>query len=313
MQQPKKKHQHTVPKMFLSAFACEENENQIFQYSRESLDVFPVAIRKATVQNHAYSIPDHPLVHELFLEDSFMKLESEASLPLLKLRRGERIESLKKVERYRISELFAVQFKRTTAMLQHRDSHASDFARPENTLAYIEKHHADLEKRFGQLEVDKLINRTIETGMGLNVPRQQTLLHAFIGLPRLTDTIFRMNWRIERAPCNQFFVTSDNPVFVRRRGRPRDTHLVGFERDDLGAEVYVALSPSKFLIASWDTPRTRKSASSSRVFELNRLTVLMANRFVYASRKLPSVMELLVMEQDFRLELPDLIGEVLGP
>lgn len=92
-----------------------------------------------------------------------------------------------------------------------------------------------------------------------------------------------MNWHIETAGNDDWFITSDNPAFFCRPTRPDLIGLVGITRDDLRAELCFPLTPKSYFRASYtDLSRNSKRASSSRVNELNRRVAVRALDLVIA-------------------------------
>ncbi|EMI41137.1 hypothetical protein RRSWK_06196 [Rhodopirellula sp. SWK7] len=88
---------------------------------------------------------------------------------------------------------------------------------------------------------------------------------------------------------------------------------MGFEREDLDVEMYVAISPDRFLMGSRKAPRQRnRRVSQARVEHLNRLTIMMDDRFVFASKACKQIERLLTQERDFRVQWPDLVSELLS-
>ncbi len=212
--------------------------------------------------------------------------------------------------------------KRTNFLSQHRLSEAEAFSRNvEGYLAFIEGLRPKMLERWSEEEIAEVIESVKRKGCGTVPAKWQLQLVTFLNLQEWVDRIYRMYWRVEVVHPGKEFVTSDNPVYVRRRGHPRDPAVVGIDRADLDAELYVAISRNRFLICSWKKPEhligqrgslsaeasiSTRTISPGRVDELNELTVLMSDKYVYSSRQLVDIEALVERCSDFRLELPKL-------
>ncbi len=311
--QKETKRQHTVPAVFLKAFASDGNltrDGKIHMYFREDGGRKEPIIDNVSIQNHIYTLRDHPKETRQSLEKTFGDIEKDADVPLGKLRYGQSIDDQ---DRGALSGLFALQYLRTQEMLRNVHAQDAELSKPENSIAYIQKYRDRFDAYQGPEAVDDVIAEIRRTGQGLDRSRSRMLLYAFKPLPDLAESIDSLNWRLERAAKGTAFITSDNPVFVRRRGRPWDVAPVGFEREDLDVEMYVAISPDRFLMGSRKAPRQRnRRVSQARVEHLNRLTIMMADRFVFASKACKQIERLLTQERDFRVQWPDLVSELLS-
>lgn len=179
------KRQHTVPEMFLKAFASGKKGNTLVQYLRSTGDCSEVNVSDAAVQKHAYTLREHSTLDPMYLEHRFNILETAAGVPLRKIRSG---EPLATEDRFRLSELFAAQERRTTARSEHRETQADAFKNsPEDTIAFIERDRARFESRCGRDEVDRLIEKIQTTGQGLEPSRNEWMLNAYLGLQKATE------------------------------------------------------------------------------------------------------------------------------
>lgn len=302
--------QHTVPVMYLSAFATRQDRAGILQqYSREDCTSVAVSVGDATVKKHAYTIHNDKQIPRMAVENWFAEIEGNATEPLRRLRST---GSVSPEEKMILSVFLAIQMRRTIAALTQFKSVSTRMASPENIISFIHQIRPRIEKYFSSDAIEKYID-DIKCGRNrIELDRGRAIISVFGNIQRYATAINGMKWSISESPQNKFFVSSDNPAYVRRRGRPRDPGIVGIERADLDAELYFPLCPDLFLIAAMKPQKHRGRVSKQRVIELNRLTILMANRFVYAQNLSLEIESLLLQEREFRLQQPDLVRVLLG-
>ncbi|GAB5512781.1 DUF4238 domain-containing protein [Rhodopirellula baltica] len=312
--------QHTVPAVFLKAFASDGNltrKGKILQYSRETSNCKELSIGKqASTQDGIYTLQDHPEKTRMFLETTLFanKIENDAGAPLSKLRSGQPVSG---DDRVAISAFFALQCLRTKARIEDVHAQDAELFKPENMIRYVQLNREKLNNLQGRDAVDEEISRIRNTGEVAGRSRSRRLLELFnSNLGGLTECIWSLNWRVERASKGTAFVTSDNPVFVRHRSRPLKLAHVCLDPEDSDVELYVAISPERFLIGSWNpesgSTHPKATISHTRVEHLNRLTVVMADQFVFASKRCKQVERLLAQERNSRVQWPDLVSALLS-
>lgn len=292
-----KPRQHTVPAFYLRHFAI-PGQQRIVCCDRRSGRIKSQSIRDTAVSKHIYTLRNNR--DPMALEDAFCELEQEASSGFRRLLAG---HSLDKQIKSRLAPFMAAQLKRTMWVHKQHIQFIAEANKPENIVAYVSRLRKILESRFGSQEVDAFVQQTMDGKTRFDFDQAEMLRRAQRKLRDYCEALMDMHWRLEVSPRSEF-ITSDNPVYIRRKGRPMDPGLVGLERADLNAELHFPLSPQLFLLLSWNQERIwRRKVSYLRARELNRLTILCSDRQIYGPSISRSLQQLVAEHRGFELKL----------
>lgn len=304
--------QHTVPKFYLKQFVPDGEDHVLYRYGLDGANAERVSCRKATTEDHFYSLSREDGTWDTTLEDSLGKIETKVA-PMLKRLLDGRTPTVD--DRVGIAFFIALMLYRVTAMRDRAQFEASRILDPDVTLKYLATNRERLIREYSVEEVEEYERRVRENGRGIDLPRNFHFIDLDRRLQPVAVGIARMSWTIESVKGGQFFITSDNPAYVRRRGHPRDPGPVGFGRGDLHAEMYFPLSHRSLLVARHvgDATSVRRSqVSPTRVLQLNKLTVLMAHTDVFSPYRSELVEDLVEECGAFQVEYPQLPLERTG-
>ena len=175
----------------------------------------------------------------------------------------------------------------------------------------IDAERATLLKRFSAQDLEEHKNRIRDRKYGVPVAPNCLLIDFPARVKHAAALIADMAWTVELATGGCFFVTSDNPAFVRNPKRLTDERIHAVT--DEGSELGFPLSRDAFLVCRRPdrTPFAKGRASASRVRHLNECgTVLSSHEFVFSPERSEDVASIVAEYSGFRLKLPELD---LGP
>lgn len=111
------------------------------------------------------------------------------------------------------------------------------------------------------------------------------ILHQMINAaaaPEILSMLQGMNYSLVEATRGLEFITSDSPVALYVPDyNARRPYGVGLA--DREVEVTIPLTKQHLLLASWDETPSFQTARFTEVLEFNRRTIIMAEKFAYAS------------------------------
>lgn len=291
-----KKRQHTVPRFYLDGFV--EHGGGIWQYPRDQSKPIQISSRSSAVGKHFYTYRMGDGSRTTALEDALSNVESKAAPVIRRLLEGHSIEES---DRLNLSRLIAVQMVRGFDVRDRAVAQSEKLRDPDFATAFLDScSEIPAETR------DRYKQEILESGEGPSIDQSFYLPYVMANTERYGHLISEMRWRFERVPRGCFFVTSDTPVVVRRRGHDLDEYPVGLARADLDVEMTFPLSKDMMLLAAWShtfrSRRRSRSTTFARVQELNRRTVLTAHRYVFSPRRCDTVEQLIASHADFKLK-----------
>ena len=275
-QTPEKVRQHTVPKRYLKGFAKELP--RLTQYDRKTGAAYPVSLNDASVCKRAYSIKDGDGIWDDSIENYFERVELEGCPVIERLVVGQ-VPS--HAERCALARYMARQIQRGQDVAHAAKREAEKFKDKEFALRQIRANEEIYVRKLGSRQkFEAALRQFKERGTGVEIDEKAYLRPLILDTPPYAEIFADLAWRVEVAK-HGFFVTSDRPVAIRRRGQPVNPHVVRI--NERGAELYFPLNLKCVLIAS-DAParERRRKVSAARVRELNRITVINSYRFVFA-------------------------------
>jgi hypothetical protein len=297
--------QHTVSRFYLKQFTATNGDRILWQYDKETQRLARKSPASATAEDHFYSVQRADGTWDDSIDDALQVGETRAAPAVRKLAAGNEIPL---GERDVVGAFIGLMLLRVQGLSEHADAVRGGLLTVEETVRYVERNRAQFVGRSSDAKVDEFLSEVKSRGYGVTVPRNFHLEGLLQRAARFAHDIKIMHWTVYFAARGSFFVTSDNPAFVRRPEFPMDPYLVGIERDDLGAELGFPLSRSSFLIASWNsgTGFSIEKASKTRTHELNRRTLLSANRHIFSPEKSEAIFDLVREHAGFRLKYPTL-------
>lgn len=280
------KRQHTVPKCYLQAFCSDEEKKCLVQYDKEDASARSVLLTDASVVKHCYSFVDSAAKWNDAAERAFATVESDAA-PLLEELCQHAGTEFSKDERFVIAKFIVLQMRRPHAQMKHsRGELEKGLNDPAVLLGQLEKSLPKLRRRYGDDEIEgyrsALLAGEVEAVSPDGDAKKSGLRLLLERLPVNASILEEMSWQVLTACHGHFFVCSDAPAYVRRQNSDADPGVVGLGRGDLKAQLYMPLTPTRFLVAGHAILKPLAKASKTRVQELNRRTARMADRWIYS-------------------------------
>lgn len=259
-------HNHYVPRFYLKGFTKEPDSEMMSVYQRGRKDSFRTQIKNIANEVGLYT--------DDLEADLANDIEQSANPILQKLREFQPISEDEKLEfsRYMFSMWLRVPKHLNWTIEKSPEVVNKTISNVERQLRELAEKHPDksglVEQRIKQLrDTPKNITEEFVREMWMkNIP---------IGIDRPpVQTLADMEWRYLYYERDQFFVTSDNPLFF-------------FESIGIGnelSEVTFPLAKNLVLWAKWkmNTPSDFHQARTQFVKEVNRRTINNALKYVFS-------------------------------
>jgi hypothetical protein len=295
MTSPKRKH-HITPAFYLRGFTCAEKEKQSFVWVYERGLPFKPGYIKTGVYNpcqrpvtatgfewdyYAFEKPDGSGWDYETYENALQKIEEEAKPAIQSLRRHEIVEG---ADRMAMATYMAVMIKRVPHRREWADEMWPEFIREfeqgANVLEQLEAH----EKNTDRSDTKRLANiaRMRAEYIGLMnqyksadcIPRH-ILLPILIGQSKIPPALSDMTWRLLVCDKDEFFLTSDNPLWFDEQKGIGNQHL----------EVSFPISSDTALVISRKKVEEGVFGAGKRVVdEVNHRSATRATRYLYGCR-----------------------------
>ena len=301
--------QHTVSSFLLERFSVSDGDKKfVFQHRSPLVNnqCVPVNVKKASIKKNIYTTADANGQKNFSMELALAKLESDIA-PVVRLADENGINVLSAQQEYDLSFFMAVQLFRTpkvksvvdTAFLQLQDTAAK--------LNFLDENEVALRRRASQEEIDLYRNAIRDGTDGMSAFADDFYVNAIMKqlTKNVPNRIMAMDWRTERVCKRQdsFFVVSDNPFAVRRKGRLLENKVIGL--DDPDAEFYFPLSYKTMLIGSHGIVRQAKCASRMRVNELNKISFANRHNMIWSPTESEETRQVLIALDEFRIPSPN--------
>jgi hypothetical protein len=274
MEQKKKKH-HYIPRYYLRSFSDPRNEPYFYVYQRNSDKVINTTPERTAFENNFYTVYEHDGSQDSNSIEDYLAndVESPARAILDKIKRLELPSSEEKLtlSKYIVYLIKRVprgkaRIKELTPRIVERQKSEFDqeidtaISKKPDKREFLEQRRRDIH------QILESYREEIPSGIAMGILRYPS--------PRLTATINNMTWRFLINPGEQFYVTSDNPVFFDE----------GLGVNNTYSEVSVPISRDIALWITWRSDFTDEFILTTRqaVKEINRRTVGYATRFVYS-------------------------------
>lgn len=277
------KKQHAITRAYLDNFTSIDSKMPIVcQYAKADGTIVWSNTKNLATANYLYSIPrkdgswNHGIEHALGL------IETKAIPVLKKIISGQRYDE---AERYHFAVFLASMMRRPKHIMRNAYEQVQEMAKDTDYVMVkvdelLEEGVIDFDKREAFRE--KLMTE------GFEVPEGSEKSGIFLAwaehLPDYASYLSAMRWQVLKAR-ESFFVTSDNPAFVRRSSESAEPGIVGLVRWSMDAKAYFPLSSKRFLIISHHGSEDRQRATKTQVEALNAIVIRMADRYIYAREK----------------------------
>lgn len=299
--------QHLVSNFYLKHFADDQQRINVFDLRHQR--TWNSKTKDAMVENHIYTLPTDAPDLRYALENALGEIETDAA-PVIQTVVDQ--QNLTGIRRDLLALWMAAQLKRSSLIGDHIKQVNLLMSDPCVGLQIVENNRGALIRKFGEKAVEEYVIRIRKGESAASLSTGQTILFGLEKIGMYATSICEMHWTLE-VSRSEGFLTSDNPVFVRRRGISKDHYLVGVARKDLDAELHFPISPTLFLIGKWRRSReSKRRVSTWRVRELNRMTILCSNRQIAYSPKTELDKGLIDDCASFRLNIFDVPGFVDG-
>jgi len=134
----------------------------------------------------------------------------------------------------KLAPFLAIQLNRTTLVHEKHKLFEESVKNPQKVIAYVQNKRAYYERLLGVEEVARFLDDVAANRVALHITPAELMLEAQQNIQIYVEIFMELKWHLVRSRTPTF-VTSDNPVFVRRRGVHDDPGLVGLERKDIEA------------------------------------------------------------------------------
>jgi hypothetical protein len=288
------KRSHLLPRSYLRGFLPLGSE-VLWRYSKRGAGPVQLSINNASVERffYAFPLPDGSL-DTVSIEALLEGVESQASLVLRKIHSATIMTSAERTHLCLFVGYMAARVKASRADMQNL------FGRwAELELEKLARNPERFEDEIDRWEQETggaapvLRERLRQWAIGrkhyLQLAPHSTMLPAFQFAESLARTLCMMTLTVLEAPDGCDFVTSDNPVCREIPGRSGSA-LANPGLDHESVEVTCPLTSRSALLASWleGAPR-RIGIRPAAAREVNRRTVMNADRYVYASKRSPGL------------------------
>ena len=265
-------HNHTTPREYLRHFASSADADKIWRYSLHEgvWELIPVA--NVGQRKDFYTAEE---------EVRLSKIEGSAIAPLRLLRAGQQLD-------HEGQRAVGVYLTTMIARVEHTRKKLPSYLRSEISAMQSDiQENTDYWTEQWNLPASYMVKYLSDKHQSLTGDplRIKDPIFSQIGvLPQVIEHITRMCWTALTSNSSDRFLTSDNPVFVRRD--------IGLKPPD--GEFLFALSSEVGLMGSWRSPSEGLEflkGPSGLVREFNRCVIAGADRWLYFHEKAKWVRE----------------------
>lgn len=295
MTSPKRKH-HITPAFYLRGFTCAEKGRQSFIWVYERGLPYKPGYIKTGVYNpcqrpvkvtgfewdyYAFEKPDGSGWDYETYENALQKIEEEAKPAIQSLRRHEMVSG---AARMALATYMAVMIKRVPRRREWADDMWPEFIREFEQGANVLEQLAAHEKNTAPSDTKRLeniarmraeyIDLMNQYKSAKGIPRH-LLLPILTGKSRIPPALYDMTWRLLICDKDEFFLTSDNPLwFDEQKG-------IGNQ----SLEVTFPISSDSVLVITRKMVEEGVFGAGQRVVdEVNRRSATRSTRYLYGCR-----------------------------
>lgn len=281
---PKK--QHTVPISYLSRFA--DTRNFVWIYDRERKEIRNQPISDTTIEKDYYTFQNPDGSNNYSVETNVLakEIEAKGNIAIQTIADG---KMLTDAEREYLCSFVTIQWLRTTA--SRRDfEHASEqfnkillkmrFGTPEMAKRTIERYEKDTGEKLNA-SPEGMTEFVNSDNYSIKIPKELHIQHMLQSFRDIFSELYSLNWVIVRTTPNDYFLTSDNPLFVLRKGaRPFVPYHISH------GETTIPLTPHVLLyMHGMGATTTVFHANKRDVQNFNSRTMLSSDRFIISRKR----------------------------
>lgn len=282
----KKRRHHYVPRFYLEGFVDPHNSPYIWIYEKGNPVIKKSTPKDIAVKKHYYSFitPEGKKDSESF-EDLLSMIEAEVA-PVFEKLKGQ--EHLNEEQRWLISMFLSFTMTRVPNFRENIEKAlaqvlwkfnqilASD---PEAFESMVEDFEKDTGEKIG-MPIEEFRKYVLGGEYDIKV-NPQFSLGMLAMAEKFVPIFYEMKWAFYEAADDYKFVTSDNPLFfVDPTHDPTSFFGVGLLNRNI--EVTFPVTKDLMFFGTWKDFKGYKKSNNRIVKELNRRTVISAQRFVFA-------------------------------
>ena len=188
-----------------------------------------------------------------------------------------------------LSEFVAFQYLRTTASRQDLSYSYAEFTKlrlrsfflnKEKTKRTIENIEKDTGQKFG-VTVDEAMEFANSDRFIVEAPKEYHLWFMLTSFKEFYSIYFQLNWTFFRAPKNNLFITSDNPLsIIRFNAHPFYGQHLGLAESTLPLTPEISLFMSqRGVVTTWETANDRLANN------LNIRTAISSDRYLISRKR----------------------------
>lgn len=302
-----KKRHHFVSRFYLKGFVDPRNVPYIWIYEKGCNEVRKASSKDIAVIEDFYSFRKIDGTKNIdSFENFFQILEENAAPSIKKILKEEKITN---EERSHLSTFIALQFLRVPSfrndikeMIESEIvSHQKGLASEKNRFTdYLDSFGPAKEEILAGTDEEELRSYIIDGKYKVRVDKDRSLLYIYELLFSIGSTIHQFYWNFLISPNSYKFVTCDNPFFYfdpkKSLSQQKGVGLMSPNTElsfPLSKDIAI-LATSKYSTDEY------KNVSDKMVKEINRRTVISAQRFVFSSHKYNGLNKLIKEFENFR-------------
>lgn len=290
---------HYLPRFYLEGFKVEPQKGKkshIWQIEKGNPHVYYCpAIEDTGCIRDFHTIdfhdeePDHTSVEKML---SDFELEQSALV-----REIVRTEKIKDSQIEALSIFISLMRYRVPSFAQHVEESLRNAVRDSFKILYQAGKFGDPPPELKKLIESKGIDKAIE----FKISNWKILSQMFsVGLsPESIGPLTNYKFHLYVSNSNNCFITSDNPVALFHPDY-KNIRPYGVGLAIAGTEVTFPLTSKFLVLASRDIKPGTTSAAEADIKEFNRRTIVMGERYIYASNVSPSLVETIATHDQMR-------------
>lgn len=281
---------HYLPQSYLKGFIDPNNKPYVWIYEKGGDLIKPASVRHIAVHKNYYSFKkEDGTTNRHSFETGFEKIESITAPAIKKIIN---YEDLRGLDRSHVATFLSLSMLRVPSFRDNIKSIIeSDYKAYSKHLASDENRFEDFTKSaknevgLSNIELDELRTYVLKGEYKIEVDKDRSLGFILSNIFEIAQAIHSLDWNFWVAPNRYKFVTCDNPLFYFNPQRKLfDQKGVGFQ--DRQVELSFPLSKDIAIFASWKLKNGKYiNINENKVKEINRRTIISANRFIYSSKK----------------------------
>jgi hypothetical protein len=306
MTKPKKEGHHYISRFYLEGFVDPSDGRSLWVYDKTSGQVTRSTPRRAGLQKHFHSFTRADGSRDsTSVEDALAKIESQAA-PVLRRLMGR--EPLDNRERSIAAYFMALMLVRVPAFRQGVERFKSEVVKRVTQLMAAHGRFDSVPVPNGSEAAINRAKETLKRGDFEVVVSPERSLKAFLAAEKVAAVIHSMTWVVVGTKGKHRYVTSDNPITYDVPGPASSpAEPVGLVHPKV--ELTFPLSAETVFVGHWQGPRAelyRAKATENMVRATNRRTAAGALRFMFASERSESLLNLVKKYRDSapHLEVP---------